>query len=457
MECVVAVGNNLGISTENDDIPWKLPDDLKHFKNLTKDHIVIMGMKTYNSLPIKPLPDRTNIVITHQPELYTSDGSLIFMTYNECMAHVDELETSQKYFVIGGEDIYKLFEPHITVIHMTQVSHKQPISFNKFFFKIPNTFELTEVSPMYNNNETSFRFLKYTLAENLVNHDEEYIQLSKYILENGETRKDRTNTGTISVFAQQMKFDIQNTIPILTTKRVPWKSCIEELLWFLTGNTNANDLDKIGVKIWNANSSREFLDNVGLEHLQPGDCGANYSFQWRHFGGSYVDFNHQYDNQGVDQIAYIEHLLKHDKYSRRIFLSAWNPSDLKNTVLPPCHVSAQFYVDNDDYLHCHMYQRSCDMFLGVPWNILSYSVLTYIFAFRNDLKPGSLTMSTGDTHIYNNHIEQMKLQISRSSLCSPKLILNPKIKNLDFSEMSSNDFDLVGYFPHPTIKGEMSA
>merc|ERR1712070_1286635 len=155
------------------------------------------------------------------------------------------------------------------------------------------------------------------------------------------------------------------------------------------------------------NSTREFLDNVGLNHLKEGDCGANYSFQWRHFGGKYVDSETTYDGEGVDQVKYVEELLKTDPMSRRIFLSAWNPVDLTHTVLPPCHVSVQFYVENredGDYLSCHMYQRSCDVFLGLPWNIFSYTVLTYILAKKCNMYPSELIISIGDAHIYSDHM-----------------------------------------------------
>lgn len=457
IECIVAVGKNLGIACDYAHLPWSLPDDLKHFKTLTQGHAVIMGRKTYEALPVRPLPNRLNIVLTHTRDSYTDTDDVKFMNYEMCAKWLQSGTRCTKAFIIGGQDVYSLFKSEIRVIHLTQVFHKNKIDFVKTFFKIPNTFSLVDVSKHHMNNSTPFRFLRFEKDAQIVDHDKEYLRVSRHILANGEQRVDRTGTGTISVFGEQMKFDIQQSIPILTTKRVPWKSCVEELLWFLRGDTNANHLNEKGVKIWNGNSSRAFLDDVGLSHLEEGDCGANYSFQWRHFGATYKDTNRAYGKEGVDQIAYIEHLLQTDKTSRRIFLSAWNPCDLKKTVLPPCHVSAQFYVDGQDRLHCHMYQRSCDMFLGVPWNILSYATLTYILAVRNDLSPGFLTISTGDTHIYQNHLEQMKLQLSRKSLCAPKLFINPDVKHMDFDEITSDDFDLVGYFPHDTIRGEMSA
>ena len=234
-------------------------------------------------------------------------------------------------------------------------------------------------------------------------------------------------------------------MPLLTTKRVALKSCIEELLWFMRGDTDASILRKRNVHIWDGNSSRQFLDTVGLNHLR--DCGANYSFQWRYQGQEYKDCNTQYTkNTKGDQIQNIIHLLKTNPTSRRILLSAWNPSDLNKTVLPPCHVSAQFYVDKDNGLSCHMYQRSCDVFLGLPFNIFSYTVLTHILAKKANLKPRKLVISLGDVHIYANHIEQMKEQISRQPLTSAKLIVNDSIKDKEIEDIVVDDFEVVGYF-----------
>ena len=398
----------------------------------------------------------------------------------------DELKNSpsftKKIFIIGGESIYDAFKNMICRIHLTQINHD--FKCDKFFFKIPYDFKISSHSKKHttiyqpNDKNIDYYFLTYdktntqesnSLCENedilfrpttkqryTVPLEQPYLNLCRDVICQGEIRKDRTGTGTQALFGQQMRFDISTHIPILTTKRVPWKSCIEELLWFLRGDTDANILKEKGVTIWNGNSSKEFLDICGLSHLEEGDCGANYSFQWRHFGSEYISRHHDYENQGVDQITYIENLLKNEPTSRRIFLSAWNPSDLKKTVLPPCHVSAQFYVNEKKQLSCHMYQRSCDMFLGVPWNILSYTILTYILAFRNGFTPNELIISTGDTHIYDNHREQVFTQLKRKPVAYPKLVLNENLKIKNWKHMTVDDFELVGYFPHPTIKGIMS-
>lgn len=462
MECIVAVGKNLGLGTDFG-IPWKIKEDLKFFKEKTEHNIVVMGWNTFVSMQLTPLPNRFNIVLTTKPTKQNSvkKENLCICNLNECMKLLENKNNDEKIFIIGGEQIYKLFLPYIEKIHLTEIQHEENYKFTNFFPKIPENFSISQCGDLMvckDNPQLKYRFLTYSDTPELKNDfDRVYLKMCKNVLHNGEDRKDRTGTGTLSIFGGQMRFDIRKNIPVLTTKRIPWKSCIEELLWFLRGETDSTILSEKGVNIWKPNSSRQFLDNVGLQHLEEGDCGANYSFQWRHFGARYTDKTQNYDDEGVDQIKYVEHLLQTDKTSRRIFLSAWNPCDLKNTVLPPCHVSAQFYVNNNNELSCHLYQRSCDMFLGVPWNILSYSILTYLLAFRNGYKPGWLIHSTGDTHIYKDHIQQVQTQIDNNALSAPILKLNSSVKQKNWNEITIDDFDMIGYFPHGKIQAKMSA
>jgi len=293
----------------------------------------------------------------------------------------------------------------------------------------------------------------------MLSHDDIYLNLVKDILENGKERNERTGTGMISVFSRHLRFNISKQVPILTTKKMYWRSCVLELLWFLRGETNTKTLSAQGVKIWNANTTREFLDNRGLHHIPEGDMGPGYGFQWRHFGGNYGTET----PGGFDQIKYILHELRTNPTSRRIFLSAWNPLQMKDMALPPCHVSAQFYVELPDNegeqseLSCHFYQRSVDVFLGLPFNIASYTVLTYILASLCNMKPKELIVSTGDTHIYKNHIEQMREQLNRIPYYSPILKINPNIINKSIEEITIQDFDVLEYQHHPAISGKMSA
>lgn len=288
--------------------------------------------------------------------------------------------------------------------------------------------------------------------------EQQYIDLLKDILENGSNKEDRTDTGTLSVFGRQLRFDISGTkCPIITTKKMPWKSCIEELLWFLNGCTDSKKLEERGVKIWTKNTTRSFLDKRGLTHYDEGDIGPGYGFQWRHFGAKYEGCNEDYENKGIDQLENIIHLLKNDPFSRRIILTAWNPVELRNMALPPCHCFAQFYVNSEKELSCHMYQRSVDTFLGFPWNIASYSILTKILALKCDLKPKELIISTGDTHIYSNHIDQVKEQIGRVILDDfPDLIIDSSVKNKEFKEISINNFEVINYTHYGTIRADMA-
>jgi thymidylate synthase len=250
-----------------------------------------------------------------------------------------------------------------------------------------------------------------------------------------------------------MRFDLRHSFPLLTTKRVFWRGVAEELLWFIKGCTDGNVLKEKNVHIWDMNGTREFLDNRGLSHREVGDLGPIYGFQWRHFGAKYVDKNTDYTGQGVDQLAQVIETIKTNPADRRIIMSAWNPTDLPDMALPPCHSFCQFYV-NDGELSCQMYQRSCDMGLGVPFNIASYALLTYMIAHVCDLTPGDFIHTLGDTHIYQNHIEPLKQQITRVPKPFPKLSFVRKVENID--DFTFEDFHLEGYECHPKIKMDMA-
>jgi thymidylate synthase len=470
MEFVVCVGKKFGIDTV-DGIPWYQVFQEKIQKISDIAGIMIMDMKTFDYIGKSPVHDHrlTTVVVTEQP-IRSVNKNLMFLSIDECFKYVkDSVYTTTPVYVIGGNNMYRLFNKHVKVIHMTEVRHDQSYNFSNYFDNVDASFQIVDTTGPHKFEYASLKggcgwtywdiiyMKKEEGYDDGMSHDKTYLTMCKKVLHEGHERTDRTGTGTISIFGEQMKFDIRTSIPILTSKRIPWKSCIEELLWFLRGDTDANILSDKGVKIWNSNSSRSFLDDVGLSHLKEGDCGANYSFQWRHFGAEYTQADTNYQGNGVDQIQMIEDLLKTDPYSRRIFMSAWNPCDLKKTVLPPCHVSAQFYVDHLNLLHCHMYQRSCDMFLGVPWNILSYSVLTYILAKRHGYKPGTLTMSLGDAHVYKDHVKQMHTQLQRQPLCAPQLFISDDVIHKRWDDVCIDDFEVVGYFYHPSIYGKMSA
>lgn len=306
----------------------------------------------------------------------------------------------------------------------------------------------------------------------------------------------RTGTGTLSLFAPRaLRFSLSRpssdssshpipVLPLLTTKRVFLRAVIAELLWFVAGSTSSLPLSEAGIKIWDGNGSREYLDSVGLSHREVGDLGPVYGFQWRHFGAEYVDAKTDYTGKGVDQLAEVIEKLKNKPYDRRIILSAWNPADLGKMALPPCHMFAQFYVSfpkdseptvqaNGDHaevavhvngngspkprgvLSCQLYQRSCDMGLGVPFNIASYALLTHMLADVCDLTPGTFIHTMGDAHVYLDHVDALKIQLERIPRDFPDLcILDHHGGSID--GWKAEDFEIKGYKPHASIPMKMS-
>lgn len=280
---------------------------------------------------------------------------------------------------------------------------------------------------------------------------QQYHDLLKRILSEGEERGDRTGTGTKGVFGHQMRFNIQDGFPLVTTKKVHLKSIIYELLWFLSGNTHVQYLKDHKVRIWDDWATAEQTAKFGRPE---GDLGPVYGHQWRNFGATKND-DGSYKNDGVDQVAQVVDTIKNNPYSRRIIISGWNPVEADKVALPPCHTLFQFHVNvKEKLLNCQLYQRSGDVFLGVPFNIASYSLLTMMIAQVTGLKPGTFVHTLGDAHIYSNHMEQVQLQLTRDFRPLPQMKINPDVKNI--FEFKYEDFELVGYDPHPTIKAPVA-
>ncbi|KAH9424381.1 hypothetical protein DERP_004565 [Dermatophagoides pteronyssinus] len=288
-----------------------------------------------------------------------------------------------------------------------------------------------------------------------MSHDEyQYLNLIKHVLENGAEKNDRTGTGTISLFGTQNRYSLRNqTLPLITTKRVFWRGVVEELLWFIQGSTDSKKLSEKGVKIWDANGSKEFLDSLGFIDRQEGDLGPVYGFQWRHFGAEYRDNQTDYNGQGIDQLKQLIKTIKTNPNDRRMIITAWNPSDLPKMALPPCHCLAQFYVCNDE-LSCQLYQRSADIGLGVPFNIASYSLLTHLIANVCGLKTGEFIHTIGDAHIYRDHVDALLLQSTRTPKPFPKIQFKRNIDDID--DFTMDDIELIGYDPYASIKMKMS-
>ncbi len=259
-----------------------------------------------------------------------------------------------------------------------------------------------------------------------------YLEFMQHVLDHGQKKEDRTGTGTLSVFGYQMRFNLQEGFPLVTTKKCHTKSIIYELLWFLQGNTNIKYLNENGVRIWDewANSQ--------------GDLGPVYGKQWRSW---------QADGKTVDQISWVINEIKKNPDSRRLIVSAWNVGELEKMALAPCHTLFQFYVQNGK-LSCQLYQRSADIFLGVPFNIASYALLTHMVAHVTDLKVGEFVHTFGDAHLYLNHLEQAKLQLTRTPYPLPQIKLNPQVKSI--FDFKFEDFELIGYEAHPHIKADVA-
>lgn len=282
----------------------------------------------------------------------------------------------------------------------------------------------------------------------------QYIEHLKKILSSGVKKDDRTGVGTLSIFGAQMRFSLRDGIlPLLTTKRVYWRSVLKELLWFISGSTNAKVLSEDNVHIWDKNSSREFLDSLNLTDREEGDLGPVYGFQWRHFGAKYDNMHSDYKGQGVDQLQNIIKMIKENPDDRRMILSAWNPVDLPLMALPPCHCLAQFYVANGE-LSCQLYQRSADMGLGVPFNIASYAFLTHMIAHIVNLKAGDFIHTLGDSHIYLNHVKALEAQITRVPKAFPTVAFKRRVENID--DFKFEDIIVSNYNPHPKIDMEMA-
>jgi len=456
--CCKTKDNKLGIGYRGK-MPWFLQKDLIYFQKLTKNNIVVMGRKTYESIG-KCLPNRVNIILSKSldiKDIHIKENSELIIVRNP--NKLDEfienyLDNNRKIFIIGGNYLYKRYISFANNILLTHI--EKVFECDTYFPDIPVNFELTEYSSAIFEIGIKYRHLIYTPSKiNNKNVDEVYHSLLYKILDFGNNRPDRTNTGTVSLFGEQIKIDISKYAPVLTTKKVAWKSAIIELLFFLSGETDTNILREQGVHIWDGNTSREFLDNRGLHDLPEFSIGSGYPWQIRRSGAKFPD-----KTGGIDQLLYIENLLKTDPFSRRIMWNLWIPSDLDKMPLPPCHIGLQLYVEkkNDNKLHLSgiVNMRSNDLFLGNPFNIVFYYTLICILAIRTDMVPNELIFNIGDAHIYHNHLSQVKEQLSRSYKVRPILEINSEIKYLAWEDIKINHFDIVGYTHHDPIKAKMA-
>lgn len=284
--------------------------------------------------------------------------------------------------------------------------------------------------------------------------EEHYLNVLKDIYMNGDKRKTR-NSVTKSKFGVRMVFNLRNgRIPILTTKKMAIKTVIRELLWFISGKTDNEILKNQGVHIWDGNSSKEYLDSIGLSDREENDVGPVYGFQWRHWGAKYKTCKDNYDDQGIDQLQECIESIKNTPYSRRMVVSAWNVSNIREMALPPCHAFFQWYVSSSNELSLQLYQRSGDMFLGVPFNIMSYSLLIYMVAHLTNKKPGKFIHIIGDAHVYDNHYDAIEEQIKRKPYLFPNIEIKTIVEDIDSFKLE--DIEIKNYCCHDKISASMT-
>lgn len=418
-------------------IPWNVSEDMKHFKKITnsgKQNALICGMKTYDTMKHINLAERTLFCIGKE-----GDFSSVREALEEIEGNFDNI-----YFV-GGVEIFKEAEMYADDIYATYINGNYNC----------DTYYEPDFTMFQHKSSISFKDGYFHYYEK-VHPDCVYKKLCSRILLEGIEKDDRTGTGTLSIFGESLSFSLDK-LPILTTKKVYTRGVIEELLWFIRGSIDSKELEMKKVYIWKGNTSKEYLESKNLTY-EEGETGPIYGFQWRHWNARYFGKNNEYypekyKDKGIDQLKQVIHTIKTNPNSRRIILTSWNPAQLDEMVLPPCHMMCQFYVRNN-YLDCHMYQRSADVFLGLPFNITSYAILTCMIAQVCNLQPGTLRISLGDAHIYKNHLEQVKQQMKRSHFSLPKLRLNPNITDIDDFKME--DIEIIDYISHDPIKAEMA-
>lgn len=453
---VVCTNDSNGIGKDGK-IPWRCPEDMAFFKNLTEDHVVIMGRKTWQSLS-KKLDHRINIVLTRSPALLTDNSpDYAFSNMDSLLVFCEKkrkTEFKKKiFFVIGGNTVYRQFLErkliHKIYWNIVEGSHECDT-----FFSNPNEFSKWEIAEYVKKPWGAMKYLTY---ENL--EEENFLVTLKKVMVNGIERKDRTGVGTKSIFGADLRFNLAQSFPLLTTRPLPLRIIFEELMWILRGQTDVSILEEKNINIWTPNSTKEFIEKQKLPY-DAGDIGPSYGWQMRHFGAKYVNCKTN-KGSGTDQLAYVIDLIKNNPTSRRILISLWNPAQIAEMTLPPCVWSYQFYVTpgNEEMpgkLSCKVIQRSSDISLAGGWNIASGALFTHMLAKICGLNVGELIWSPADVHIYLNQMDAVKEQLSRKPYPFPQISLKFPT-NGDILNFKWSDISLLGYKTHPRIKLAMNA
>ena len=436
-ELIMAMDNNAGIGYKNY-IPWSCKEDLNLFKEKTMDKIVVCGTNTFKNLP--DLVNRTVIQLSRTKS-----------KHEDIITSLDEVLNMDDVFIIGGAQVYEYtilnYLSNISVFHLSIMKKNADYVDTYFNTDLFRYFTISNCKEY--NDFIYYELIPYKHAE------QQYLDILRNILKHGDETEGR-NGKTISLFKQDMKFDLRDGFPLLTTKKMFTRGIIEELLFFLRGDTDTTILKEKNVNIWNGNTNREFLDSLGMTDRREGVMGPMYGYQWRHYNAPYDEEGACPTEKGIDQLSYVVHLINTQPKSRRILMTSFNPVQLFEGVLPPCHsVVLQFFV-KDDSLDMFAYSRSADMFLGVPFNIASYAFFLSIIAKITNKTPRFLHITLGDSHIYSEHIEQVKIQISRVPYQFPTLDISDKLKTIeDIHSINVNDFKIINYNSYKKIKGKI--
>ena len=475
-------------------LPWSIRADLLNFRRITsnaptnKINAVIMGRLTYESIPAayKPLPGRLNIVITSAPHKSTLE-LVEFIRLEDLVATLAKYQIHRK-FIIGGGKLYDwAFKNcqlgHVFATEVFQNEKRDASKYDTFFpdylngatssswmHKCQDLMVPVDVSPIKMDAQSGlpYRFITYentnlpgytpSKTNKWLSPENQYLQLMNQIIIDGIDRPDRTGTGTISLFGTRQEYNLHDSFPLCTTKRMFFRAIFEELALYLSGRTDNAILQKKDIHIWDGNTSREFLDKRGLTEYPTGDMGETYGFNFRHYGADYTGCDKDYTGEGYDQIANLVHLLKTDPTSRRMIINLWNPATQHKAALPACLMLYQFFVDPiAKTLSVQIYLRSSDYFLANNWNACTGALLVHLLCRLEgiDLTPGKLVVVTGDTHIYKTHLEQVNTNLVRQPFLPCQVFVSGGRKQ-SLSEFTFDDLRLVGYKAHPNIPAPMA-
>ena len=458
---ILAVDKNGGLGLKNK-LPWYISDELKIFKEKTLNSIVIVGRKTLETLPY--LKDRQIFCITRNTTNVKSNNNIVTCFYHIEEAIEQSVKLDKKVFIIGGYQIYNYVFEKLKDLY----NFKVHISIIKESYECDTYFDMKNLKKFYISKKDEYDLFTHYEMEYQKYGEQQYLDLLKDVIENGERRTGR-NGDVISDFCKHLKFDLRDGFPLLSTKKMFLKGIVEELLFFIRGDTQSKILEEKGINIWKGNTSREFLDQSNFTDYEPGIMGPMYGYQWRFFNAPYnlktfvpmkygmCSPNIKHPEQYVDQLKDLIDEIKTNPASRRLLLTTYNPGQSRHGVLYPCHsITIQFYVQNE-YLDMFCYNRSSDLGLGLPFNIASSSLFLMIIAKLCSLTPRYFNLTLGDAHIYSDHVEPLIEQIKRQPYLCPKIIL-PEFKTLeDVEKLKFEDFVLLDYTSYPSIKMSMVA